>query len=140
VKEEQVQSGILDRRGDIIVPALIALATFIVFSGALRNGFLNWDDEVSILTNPHCRGLGWANLRWMFTTLMGGHYQPLVWLTFAADYLVWGMDPFGYHLTNVLLHAANAVFFYYVASLFLSGPANPRGLGGLVLRRPSPEG
>ena len=104
----------------MLAPALVALATFAVFSGALRNGFVNWDDNVNFLTNPHYRGLGWANLRWMFTTLHLGPYQPLSWLTCALDYLLWGMNPLGYHLTNVLLHAANAVMFYEVSLWFLS--------------------
>ena len=73
------------RSADIAAYILIALATFLVFSGSLRNGFLTWDDDVNFLTNPHYRGLGWANLRWMFTTSTVGHYQPLVWLTCAVD-------------------------------------------------------
>ena len=109
-------------------PAFVALLTLAVFWPALHNGFLNWDDEANILTNPHYRGLGWANLRWMFTTLLGGHYQPLVWLTFAADYLVWGMNPFGYHLTNVLLHSANAALFCALASWFMARSAAPDGI------------
>lgn len=42
----------------------------------------------------------------MFSTFHLGHYQPLSWLTLALDYLIWGMNPFGYHLTNLVLHAA----------------------------------
>ena len=106
---KEVSAGIPGRRTAWLAPTLVALATIAVFSGALRNGFLNWDDNVNFLTNPHYRGLGWANLRWMFTTLHLGPYQPLSWLTCALDYLLWGMNPIGYHLTNVLLHAANAV-------------------------------
>src|SRR3989304_3266821 len=37
----------------------------------------------------------------------------------GVDYVVWGMDPFGYHLTNLFLHAANAVVFYFVALCLL---------------------
>jgi tetratricopeptide (TPR) repeat protein len=112
------------------VPALIALATFIIFSGALRGGFLNWDDNIYLLANPHYRGLGWENLRWMFTSTLGGPYQPLCWLSFAFDHRLWGMDPFGYHLTNVLLHCANAVLFYGVALRLLPPAAAPRpGVG-----------
>src|SRR3989338_8638402 len=49
-----------------------------------------------------------------------GHYQPLSWVTFALDYLLWGMEPFGYHLTNLLLHAINAVLFYFLAVRLLT--------------------
>jgi Flp pilus assembly protein TadD len=58
----------------------------------------------------------------MFTTFHLGHYQPLSWLTFSLDYLLWGMEPFGYHLTNILLHSANAVLFYFI-TLRLLGKA-----------------
>jgi protein O-mannosyl-transferase len=43
-----------------------------------------------------------------------GHWIPVTWLTFAVDHALWGMNPFGYHLTNVLLHAANAALFYFL--------------------------
>ncbi len=56
----------------------------------------------------------------MFTTVHMGHYIPLTWLTFGLDYVVWGMDPFGYHLTNLLLHAANAVLVYLIAVRLLA--------------------
>jgi tetratricopeptide (TPR) repeat protein len=99
-----------------LVPALIAVATFIVFLPALQNGFVNWDDDKNLLNNPDYHGLGWKQLRWMFTTFHLGHYQPLSWLTFGLDYLLWGMDPFGYHLTSLVLHAANAALVYFVAA------------------------
>lgn len=98
-----------------IVPFLIAVLTVAVFFPALQNEFVDWDDDKNLLENPHYRGLGWKQLRWMFTTLHMGHYQPLSWVTLGVDYLLWGMDPFGYHLTNIFLHAANALVFYFVA-------------------------
>jgi len=97
------------------VPALLALVTLIVFLPALNAGFVNWDDDENFLDNPHYRGLGAAQLRWMFTTFLMGHYIPLTWMTLGLDYAVWGMKPAGYHLTNVLLHVANAVLVYFVA-------------------------
>jgi len=95
-----------------LMPLLVAALTFAVFLPALRNGFVDWDDSENILTNMRFRGLGWEQLKWMFTTFHLGHYQPLSWLTLGSDYLVWGMDAFGYHLTNVLLHSLNAAVFY----------------------------
>jgi protein O-mannosyl-transferase len=96
------------------------LLTFLVFLAALDNGFVDWDDDKTITENPHFRGLGWNQLRWMFTTFHTGHYQPLSWITLGFDYLVWGTDPIGYHLTSLALHAANAVLFYFICRrLFL---------------------
>lgn len=103
-----------------MIPSLVAAATLAAFLPALGNKFVNWDDLANLTANPHYRGLGWTNLKWMFTTLHLGPYQPLCWLSFAADYLIWGLNPAGYHLTNLLLHAANAVLFYAISARLLS--------------------
>src|SRR5829696_8920608 len=97
-----------------VVPLLLALGAFAVFSAALSNQFVNWDDDLMLVNNPNYRGLGWPQLRWMFSTFHAGHYQPLSWITLGVDYLLWGVDPFGYHLTNLILHAFNTVIFYLV--------------------------
>ena len=119
-----------------LVPALIALITLAAFLPTLHNQFVNWDDHNNLLDNPHYRGLGGPQLRWMITAFYMGHYIPLTWMTFGLDYLLWGMKPFGYHLTSLLLHAANAVIFYFLArrllGLALPGPAEP-GRAGLAL-------
>ena len=87
----------------------IALVTFLAFFPALQNQFVSWDDPENFLANPHYRGLGWPQLVWMFTkSARLGNYIPVTWMTFGGDYLAWGMNPFGYHLTNLVLHAVNA--------------------------------
>src|SRR4029077_18998051 len=98
----------------------VAVVTFAIFVPALRNEFVRWDDFDLLGQNPHYRGLGWSELGWMFTTFHTGHYQPLSWITFAVDYLIWGMEPLGYHLTNLVLHAANAALFYFLSLRLLS--------------------
>ncbi len=85
-----------------------------------QNGFVEFDDNVNFQLNESYRGLGWAQLKWMFTAFHAGHYVPLTWVTFGLDYAVWGMDPFGYHLTSLLFHAANAVLFFLVAVRLLA--------------------
>jgi tetratricopeptide (TPR) repeat protein len=93
----------------------IALAVVICFAPAFQAGFLTWDDAENFTLNTAYRGLSWEHLRWMFTTFHLGHYQPLSWLTLGLDFTLWGMDARGYHVTNVLLHGANAVLFYLLA-------------------------
>ena len=111
--------------------AILCLATLAAFWPVLHNGFVNWDDGANIQDNLSYRGLGWTQLKWMWTTFHMGHYQPLSWISLGLDYLAWGMDPFGYHLTNVLLHMINAVLFYFVALRLLragmSGPSATEG-------------
>jgi Tfp pilus assembly protein PilF len=110
-------------------PFAIALATTVVFAPVLRAGFLDWDDPINFLENPDYRGLGWPQLRWMLTASVMGHWIPVTWLTLGADFALWGMNPFGYHLTNLLLHAAAAVVVYFVARRLL-GLAMPGSAPG----------
>ena len=83
-----------------LAPICVGLVTFIAFIPALRNGFVSWDDDKNFLANPHYRGLGLDQLSWMWTTFHMGHYIPLTWMTLGLDYLLWGMNPRGYHLTD----------------------------------------
>jgi len=112
-------------------PLALALVTAVVFAPSLRGGFVDWDDPINFLENPYYRGLGWPQLRWMLTANVMGHWIPVTWLTLGADYALWGMNPFGYHLTNVLLHAASAALFYLVARRLL-GLAMPSTAPAMV--------
>ncbi|HVE11982.1 MAG TPA: hypothetical protein VNI01_01190, partial [Elusimicrobiota bacterium] len=85
----------------LFFPLLVCAATLAAFWPALSHGFLRWDDAVYLLRNPGFRGFDAARLRWMLTANTMGLYHPLTWLSFAVDHALWGMDPRGYHLTNV---------------------------------------
>jgi tetratricopeptide (TPR) repeat protein len=98
---------------------VVALSTFACFGPALANDFVNWDDPVFIVENPQIRQLDWPSIRWMFTTVSHGPYQPLVWVSWALDYKVWGLEPLGYHLTSLIWHVANAVSFYILSRCLL---------------------
>lgn len=103
-----------------ILPVVVAAVTFVAFLPVLDAGFLNWDDDTNLLDNPRYRGLGWTQFRWMFTTMLLGHYIPITWMSFGLNYVLGGMNPWGYHLSNLLLHAANAGLFYFVARRLLA--------------------
>ncbi len=93
---------------------IVGALTVFVFLPVLGNDFVNWDDDVNFLDNPHFRGLGADNLEWMATTFHMGHYHPLTWLTLGLDYTIWGLNPAGYHLTNLALHALASVLAYWL--------------------------
>jgi protein O-mannosyl-transferase len=112
-------------------PLALALVTAVVFAPVLRAGFVDWDDPINFLENPYYRGLGWPQLRWMLTATLMGHWIPVTWLTLGADFAVWGMNPFGYHLTNLLLHIASAALCYVVSRRLL-GLAMPAASPGIV--------
>jgi len=103
-----------------LASSLVALVTIAAFLPTLHNQFVNWDDDVNFLDNPHYRGLGGAHLRWMWTTFHMAHYIPLTWMTLGMDYVLWGMNPVGYHLTSLLLHVTSAVVFFFLARRLLT--------------------
>ena len=112
----------------------VAAATALAFLPVLRNGFVDLDDLENLVANTWIRGLGPANLRWMLTTFHLGHWQPLAWLSCALDYRLWGLDARGFHLTSLLLHAANAGLFAVLAERLLACAGVPaeRRLAGAI--------
>ncbi len=104
----------------LLLPVLIFVITGAVFLPALQGQFLNWDDSVNFVANPHYRGLGWSHLRWMFTATLLGHYIPLTWMSLGLNYVLGGMNPWGYHLGNLLLHATNTTLVYWIARRLLA--------------------
>jgi len=101
-------------------PALVlVIVVFAAFLPTFWNGFVLWDDDMILIDNPDYRGLSPAHLSWMFTTFLGGQYQPLTWVSFGLDYLLWGMNAAGYHLTSLVLHATNGVLAYLLIRAIL---------------------
>jgi len=99
----------------LVLPLLVFLITGAVFLPALRGDFLNWDDSINFVANPHYRGLGLAQIKWMLTATLMGHYIPVTWLSFGLNHALGGMNPWGYHAGNLILHAANATLVYLIA-------------------------
>lgn len=96
-------------RNSVSTVAIIAgLICFLVYLRALSCGFVNFDDQDYVLNNVMIRRLDVDFLRWAFTTSYIDWWIPFTWISFALDYHFWGLNPLGYHLTNVLLHSVNA--------------------------------
>lgn len=111
------RSGAFRESGVWLGSALFLLAC-LCFAGILRNEFV-WDDWAFVVRTMGFRGLDLRHLRWMSTTATMSTFAPLAWLSYAIDYSAWRLQPFGYHLTNLLLHAANTVIFYGLAGVLL---------------------
>src|SRR3979411_1406933 len=96
-----------------LVGVLLAAATFAVYAGVLRNGFVSYDDEVYVVRNAHVRsGLTAGNAAWSLTATEAANWHPLTWMSHMADVSLWGMRPGGHHATSVFLHAANALLVF----------------------------
>lgn len=95
------------RRVRWLLVLLVLGLTLVAYLPAFEAGFVNWDDDVYILTNTLIRELSAEGIFRMFSEPYYGQYQPLVLLSFALDYRFAGLDPTWYHTVNVLLHVAN---------------------------------
>jgi tetratricopeptide (TPR) repeat protein len=113
-----------------LAPIILVVTTIVAFLPTLENGFVNFDDVENFLNNRSYRGLGPAHLRWMFITWNLGGLIPLTWMTLGLDYVVWGMDPAGYHLTSLALHVLGSLVFYFVLIRLLEA----------AQRSPEPDG
>ena len=92
---------------------LLLLAAFALYSKALGQDFLgNWDDPVYVTANPDIMGFTLENIWHAFTREYVSNYAPLHIISYIPDYALWGFNAFGYKLTNILLHALNAILFY----------------------------
>lgn len=99
----------------VVTCACLTAFVILAFLPALGAEFVLWDDDRNFLENRDYRGLSAQHLAWMFTTFHMGPYQPLAWVTLGLDHELWGMDARGYHLTNVVIHAAAVVAFFFLA-------------------------
>ena len=96
---------------------LVAVLALLAFLPVTWQGFVLGDDHDNLVFNERWRGLGAEQLGWMWTTFHMGHWQPLTWMSFGAEYPIWGMTegtpypPEGarYHLFGWILHALAAV-------------------------------
>jgi cytochrome c-type biogenesis protein CcmH/NrfG len=96
-----------------VIAVVVALISFLVFLKSLKGDFVMWDDDINIQQNSMVHGLTASNVRRMFTdTDQAQRYKPLNWLGWAAIYQVCGLKPFGYHLANLLFHAANTALLF----------------------------
>jgi hypothetical protein len=93
--------------------------TFVVFFPSLEGDFLNWDDNLHVVTNPQIRSLHPGDLLSLFFTFSVASYAPLEPISYAIDYAIWGLDPWGFHLTNIVLHSVNACWVFGLCLMLL---------------------
>jgi hypothetical protein len=103
----------VDRRA-VVLALLLAAATAALLWPAGGFAFLNYDDNQYLTLNPRVTpGLTLDGAAWAFTSVgYAFNWHPLTWLSHMADVSLFGLDPRGHHLVNVLLHAANAALLF----------------------------
>ncbi len=109
---------------------LVAAGTFVVFSPGLKADFIGWDDNFYIAENPFIAPLALPTVGAMFSRFYFKSYTPLTLLSHAIDYRLFGLDPRGHHLVNILIHAANAVWVFLLAMGLFRTVGRHRAAGG----------
>jgi cytochrome c-type biogenesis protein CcmH/NrfG len=99
-----------------LLDAFILLFVVAVVYGRLLgyDFIINGDDNLYVLDNPTIRGFSWGHIRDAFRPGTIGQYNPLALLSFMVDFELWGINPTGYHLTNILVHVANGLLIYHL--------------------------
>jgi protein O-mannosyl-transferase len=101
--------------GTAVLSILLFLAVAWVFLPSLRNGFIDLDDPAFISENSYVsHGFTWAGMGWAFANSVGGSWNPLIWLSIMLDCQLFGVQPGGHHLSDLLLHAANTMLLFLV--------------------------
>ena len=94
---------------------LLLLAVAVVYWRVTDCEFIGFDDGQYVVENPHVHaGLSAQSVTWAFTTTAASNWVPLTWLSYMLDYELYGLNPRGYHLTNLLLHLASSALLLLV--------------------------
>jgi hypothetical protein len=103
-----------------VLVLIICLFGLGVYLNILPNKFV-WDDEEQVINNPYIRSF--ANLPTIFqgstfqtggAGLSGWYYKPLMSLWFMANFAIWGLNAFGFHLSQLFLHLVNSLLIFLI--------------------------
>jgi len=111
-------------RKHVGVAIALVLTIFFFYHEALNNELLNWDTKAYIIDNPQIQSLTWEHLKWMFTAFYVANWHPLTWLSHAIDYALYGLNPWGHHLTSLIFHSLNTLLVFTLALVILKFPPN----------------
>jgi tetratricopeptide (TPR) repeat protein len=136
------------------VPLLLGLGlvllTLVVYRPVLTHGFVNFDDGLYVTHNRHVQaGLTWDGFLWAWQANVASNWHPLTLLTHMLDCELYGLNPHGHHLTNLLFHLANVWLLFavlrrltgrmgasaFVAALFAVHPAHVESVAWVAERK-----
>jgi len=99
----------------LFVITLVVLVVAFSLYPSLLNSWVNWDDPVYVVENPLIQSLNWDSISTIFSTpQVVGLYHPLTLISLAIDYQFWETDPYGFHLTNLVIHLINTVLVFFL--------------------------
>jgi tetratricopeptide (TPR) repeat protein len=119
--------------GKVILLCLLLFGlVFWTFLPSLHGNFIDIDDGVFVIRNPHIN-LTLANVVWAFGHAECANWLPLTLWSFMLDHQIYGLKPWGYHLTNVSLHAFNTVLVFLVLRRMM-GLRSDKSIGATALQ------
>ena len=94
--------------------AIIFLVTLISFFPSFKNAFVGWDDEGYLHENiSYLSDISSQGIKNIFSNFIMANYHPLTILVYAVQYNMFELNPFPYHLTNVILHLLNTILVFW---------------------------
>lgn len=104
------------RRMPVFVPVMLLVACLLSYASAYKGQFI-WDDDYYVVNNTALRSFDGLQAIWLGvfpdpSRYVAPQYYPMTFTSLWLDYRIWGLNPVGYHLTNVLLHALSAWVVY----------------------------
>jgi hypothetical protein len=103
---------LIRRQQSWLQSAALVILGLLTFWPSVSFDFVNWDDPAYIEYNEWIRGWSLSNLKGVATETVTRNYAPVTIFTFLVEYTFWGMNPSGYHATNIVLHVINGVLVF----------------------------
>jgi len=102
---------------------LLAVVTLTVFWRVCLCDFICFDDSLYVTENVHIRdGITPGAIRWAFTSTHANFWHPLTMISHMIDVQLFGLNPFGHHLTSLLFHIANTLLLFFVLNRMTQAP------------------
>jgi len=100
----------------IICVGLVA-ATLAAYEPVRHNGFVDYNDNKYVVENPNVHdGITRQSVIWAFTKSYSYNWHPITWLSHMLDCEIYGLNPLGHHITNLLIHIANSLLLFLLLS------------------------
>ena len=115
MKNNRKHSFINTRCKEIIICLFLVVASLSVYWQITSHEFINYDDGLYIMENPHVQaGFTLESIKWAFTTGHAANWHPLTWLSHMLDIEIYGLNPMGHHWTNLQIHIVNSILLFLV--------------------------
>ena len=102
----------------VALSLVLVLATTAIYARVIHHQFVDYDDDVYVVQNPHVNtGFTWANIRWALTADAVSNWHPITWISHILDCQLYGLSyPGGHHASSLILHVFNVVLIFLLLS------------------------